>query len=105
MYFLAYFQILKKYAIVRTLSVCNATTFHGVDRSCSFMAQSIAYDPRAWTKEGIFFKTDPSPHGRGPKSKFHTFSYENKILLVFKKGYESDVGPGGEGVKSASRPK
>jgi hypothetical protein len=27
------------------------------------------------------------------------------ILLVFKKGYESDVGPGGEGVKSAPRPK
>jgi hypothetical protein len=29
------------------LSVRRATTFQGVDRSCSFMAQSIAYDPRA----------------------------------------------------------
>jgi hypothetical protein len=42
---------IEKYAIVCTLSVrpsvCRATTFHGVDRSCSFMAQSIAYDPRA----------------------------------------------------------
>ncbi len=49
--FLAYFQILKKYAIVRALSVRlsvrAATTFQGVDRSCPFMAQSKAYDARA----------------------------------------------------------
>jgi hypothetical protein len=53
--FLAYFQILKKYAIVRALSVRPsvrlsvraATTFQGVDRSCPFMAQSKAYDARA----------------------------------------------------------
>jgi hypothetical protein len=65
--FLGYFQILKKYAIVRTLSVrlsvCRATTFQGVDRSCSFMAQSIAYDPRAWTKEGNFFRPILAPTG------------------------------------------
>ncbi len=35
-------------------SVCAATTFQRVHRSCPFMAQSKAYDPRAWTKEGIF---------------------------------------------------
>jgi hypothetical protein len=46
-YFLAYFQFLKKYAIVRTLFVRRVTTFQGVDRFCSFMVQSIAYDPRA----------------------------------------------------------
>ncbi len=33
----------------------DATAFHGVGRLGSFMAQSIAYDPRTWTKEGIFF--------------------------------------------------
>jgi hypothetical protein len=57
------------------------------------MAQSIA-QPQGMNQGRIFFGTDPSPHERGPKSKFHTFSYEKKILLVFEKGYESDVGPG-----------
>jgi hypothetical protein len=48
-YFLAYFQILKKYAIVRTKSVRPSvadSTPQGIDRSRSFWAQSIAYDPR-----------------------------------------------------------
>jgi hypothetical protein len=51
--FLAYFQILKKYAIVRTKSVRPSvrpsvadSTPQGIDRSRSFWAQSIAYDPR-----------------------------------------------------------
>jgi hypothetical protein len=52
-----------------------------------------------------FFWIGPGSDGRGPKSNFHTFSYKNKILLVFKKGYESDVGSGEEGVKSAPDPK
>ncbi len=56
--FLAYFQILKKYAIVRTLSVCpsvDATTFHGVDRLGRFMVRSITYDPRIRMTKGFFF--------------------------------------------------
>ncbi len=85
---------MKKYAIVRALPVRAATIFHGVDRSCPFMAQSKACDPRTRTKEGIFFWTGPGPHCRGLKSIFHIFSYKNCILLV----YESVVGPGGEGV-------
>jgi hypothetical protein len=48
--FLAYFQILEKYGIVRALSVhlfVDATTFHGVDRLGSTdWGRSIAYDPR-----------------------------------------------------------
>ncbi len=55
-------------------SVCAATTFQGVDRACSFMAQSIAYDPRAWTKEGFFFGPILAPTGgiRSPNSiHFH----------------------------------
>jgi hypothetical protein len=47
--FLAYFQILKKYAIVRTMSVRLSvadSTPQGIDRSRSFLTQSIAYDPR-----------------------------------------------------------
>jgi hypothetical protein len=63
--FLAYFQILKKYAIVRTKSVRpsvrNATTLQGIDGSRSFMGQSIAYGPKACTKEGIFCRTSPGP--------------------------------------------
>ncbi len=42
------------------------------------MAQSIAYNPRAWTKEGIFFRPILAPTGG-------VYIYENKILLVFKK--------------------
>jgi hypothetical protein len=55
-------------------SVRTATTFQGVDRSCLFMAQSINYDPRAWTKEGIFFRPILAPTGgvRSPNSiHFH----------------------------------
>jgi hypothetical protein len=46
--FLANFQILKNYAIVRALSVRAATIFQAtdLDRFCPFMAQSKAYDPR-----------------------------------------------------------
>jgi hypothetical protein len=53
MLFLAYFQ----YAIVHALSVrpsVIATTSHGVGRSRSFVAQSIAYDPRTYTKKDFF---------------------------------------------------
>ncbi len=44
------------YAIVRALSdeVWGAITFDGVGRSCSFMARSIAYDPRTPTTKGFF---------------------------------------------------
>jgi hypothetical protein len=69
------------------VSVClsQLLLFRGVDRSCSFMAQSMAYDPRVWTKEGVFFLTGPGLWRRGLKSKFHTYSYKNLILLIFKK--------------------
>jgi hypothetical protein len=46
---------------VRCLSVWGAITSHGVGRSRSFMARSIAYDPRTLTTEGIFFGTGPCP--------------------------------------------
>ncbi len=48
--------------------------FSGVGRSYPFMAQSKAYDPRAWTKEGIFFGPTVTPTGgvRSPISiHFH----------------------------------
>ncbi len=108
--FLAYFQILKKYAIVRTLSVrlsvrlsvCRATTFQGVDRSFSFMAQSIAYDPRAWTKEGIFFKPILAPTG-GVQSlnsmhfhmKIRFYCYLRRVmsLMLDRVGRGSEVLP------------
>jgi hypothetical protein len=68
--FLAYFQILKKYAIVRTLSVrpsvrpsVDDSTPQGIDRYRSFSAQSIAYGPRTCTKKGIFCRTRPGPRG------------------------------------------
>jgi hypothetical protein len=48
-----------------------------------------------------FFKASPGPDGRGLKSNFLCISYENKILLVFKKGYEFDIRPRGEGVITA----
>jgi hypothetical protein len=56
------------------LSVRAATTFQWVDRSFPFMAQSIAYDPTAWTKEGIFVGPTVAPTGgvRSPISiHFH----------------------------------
>ncbi len=75
--FLAYFQ----YAYVRALSGVRlsvlATTFHGVGRSCSFMARSIAYDPRTSVTEGFFLGPVLAPRGRAwsPFSLvFHTFS-------------------------------
>jgi hypothetical protein len=63
--FLAYFQFLKKYAIVRYVrtSVDVDNTPQGIDRSRSFSAQSIAYDPKACTKEGIFRRTSSAPGG------------------------------------------
>jgi hypothetical protein len=73
--FLAYFQ----YAYVRALSDvwCIATTSYGIGQSCSFMARSIAYDPRTWTKKGNFLGPVLAPRGRAwsPFSLvFHTFS-------------------------------
>ncbi len=67
------------------LSVCPsvflATTFQGVDRSCSFMAQSIAYDPRAWTKEGIFLKLILAPT-RGVRS-LNSIHFHMKIRFYW----------------------
>ncbi len=78
--FLAYFQILKNTLLSALcpsvcLSVCNATTFHGVDRLGRFMVRSIAYDPRIRTTKGIFFWTGPGPNGRGLKSNSLCISY------------------------------
>ncbi len=44
-----------------------------------------------------FFWTDPELRGRGSKSKFQIFSYRKLILLVFKKGNESDDDLDGRG--------
>ncbi len=83
-------------------SVCRATTFQGVDRSCSFMAQSIAYDPRAWTKEGFFFKPILAPTGgvRSPNSihfhiKIRFYWYLRRImsLMLDRVGSGSNVPP------------
>jgi hypothetical protein len=49
-----------------------------------------------------FFYAGTEPDGRGLKSNFLCISYENKILLVFKKDNESDVGPEGERVTKDS---
>ncbi len=109
-FFLAYFQILKKYAIVRALSVrlsvclCRYYFLWGWPIGVVYGSIDSLW-PQGLNQGRNFFWTDRSPHGRGPKSNFHTFSYENKMLLVFKKGYESDVGSGEKGVKSAPRPK
>jgi hypothetical protein len=35
----------------------------GINRACSFMVQSIAYGPKACTKEGFFCRTRPGPRG------------------------------------------
>jgi hypothetical protein len=48
--FLAYFQ----YAIVCAFSSVTASSLQGIDRSCPFMAQSIAYEPETCLKEGNF---------------------------------------------------
>jgi hypothetical protein len=67
------FSILEKR---KCRSVCLATTFPGVERSCSFIAQLIAYDPMACTKGGDFFGPvlDLMVDIQSPNSThFHTF--------------------------------
>jgi hypothetical protein len=44
-----------------------------------------------------FFQTGPGPDGRGLKFNILCISYKNKILLVFNKDNEGDVGPEKEG--------
>jgi hypothetical protein len=72
--FLAYFHTLLS-ALFRP-SV-TASSLRGIDRSCPFMAQSIAYDPRTWTKEGIFFGPVLGPVGGVRSSNPFVFSYIN----------------------------
>jgi hypothetical protein len=67
---------------------CGAITASGVGRSCSFMAQSIAYD-----QERIFFGTGSRPCREVLKSEFLCISHINWIFTE-----KSDVGLGGEGV-------
>ncbi len=85
--FLAYFQILKKYAIVRALSVrlsVDDSTPQGIDRPRCFAAQSIAYGPRTWTNEGIFCRTDPEPE-RGILVKISLyFHVKIKFLIIIQ---------------------
>jgi hypothetical protein len=58
--FLAYFQFLKSAIVLTILSVwCIhgvAPLLPGVNRSCSFMTQSIAYDPWTSTKKDFFLE-------------------------------------------------
>jgi hypothetical protein len=60
-----------------------ATTFQGVDRSCSFMARSIAYDPRTLTTEEIFLGPVLAPRG-GPEILFplHFIPSKSRIFSV-----------------------
>ncbi len=88
---LAYCQILKKYAIVRTLSVCPCRYYFSGGWPILPVYGSIEILAQGMNQGRNFIWIDPSSHGRGAKSKFHIFSYKNRILLVFK----SDVGPGG----------
>ncbi len=69
--FLAYFQFLKSAIVLTHYSgvICDAITASGVGRSCSFMAQSIAYDPRTSTKKGFFSRPVLAPRG-GPEAQF-----------------------------------
>jgi hypothetical protein len=60
------------------------------------MGQSIAYGLRTLGQGRIFY-AGSGPDGRGLNSNYPCIIYENKILLVFKKGNESDVGPEGNG--------
>ncbi len=46
------------------VSDVEAITFHGVGRSCSFMARSIAYDPRTSVAEVFFLGPVLAPRGR-----------------------------------------
>ncbi len=63
-----------------------ATTFRGVSRFCSFMAQSIAYGPRSWTKKGIFL-TGPSPHGEGIKHLFRCGIGKNHLVSMWCRNF------------------
>jgi hypothetical protein len=51
------------------MSGVDAITSHGVGRSRSFVARSIAYDPRTLTTEGIFLGPVLAPSG-GPEVLF-----------------------------------
>ncbi len=68
-FLLSFFSVFSNFEKIRYCprfvcpSVRRATTFYGVDWLGSFMARSIAYDPRAWTKEGIFFGPILAPVG------------------------------------------
>jgi hypothetical protein len=55
-YFLAYITILEK----KLLSIClSSYYFSGGCRPCSFMVQSIVYDPRTWSNEAVvLFKSN-----------------------------------------------
>ncbi len=64
------------------------------------MVRSIAYDPRIRTTKGIFFGPVLGLVGGVWSPISFVFHIENKILLVFKKGNESDVDLDWEGVKS-----
>ncbi len=80
--FLAYFQ----YAYVRALSDvwCIATTSHGVGRYRSFVAHSIAYDPRTLTTEEIFLGPVLAPRG-GPEILFSlVFFWGSKVGVANK---------------------
>jgi hypothetical protein len=69
--FLAYFQILKKYAIVRTLSVRPCRYYFSGGWPILPVYGSIdSLWPQRMNQGRNFFWTDPSHHRRGPKSNF-----------------------------------
>ncbi len=77
---------------------CGAITASEVGRSCSFMAQSIAYDPRTSTKKGFFSGPVLAPWG-GVWSSISLVFRKKLILLLLMEGYETEIerrGRGGE---------
>jgi hypothetical protein len=78
------------------VSGVDAITSHGVGRSRSFVARSIAYDPRTLTTEGIFLGSVLAPRGRAwsPFSLvFHTFSVAYFLSREPRKRRQQPVKP------------
>ncbi len=57
---------------------CSVVTASGFRRCCSFMTQSIAYDPRTSTMKGLFWGQSWTSR-EVLKSKFYKFSHINCI--------------------------
>ncbi len=62
----------------------DAITLQGVGRFCSFMAQSIAYDPRTSTKKGYFLDPVLDHAGRFLSPNCIHFSYKLDFIDIYR---------------------